>query len=150
MERAKEALARSASHPDPWWLDYFDDRRLDGFDATVALFAGRQVLSSGTAGKRAARHALDRVERALGQLRTTTTNPAEYTPQDCVTVLDRANAYALINDDEQALALVERACQAVARRPYAAARDRLGTLHETLPASRVGQLREIEQAYLAA
>lgn len=150
IERARETLAAGGAHPDPWWLDYFDAQRLDGFDATVALAAGREVLSSGTGTQRAIRHALDRVERALRHLHTTAVQPGEYTPQDCVTVLDRATAYALIHDDDQALSLAEAACQALSKRPYAAALGRLGTLYDTLPASRAGQLREIEMTYLAA
>lgn len=150
IERSRETLAAGGAHPDPWWLDYFDAQRLDGFDATVALAAGREVLSSGISTQRATRHALDRVERALRHLQTTIVQPGEYTPQDCVTVLDRATAYALIHDDDQALRLAEAACQALSKRPYAAAQSRLGTLYDALPASRAGQLREIELTYLAA
>ena len=150
IERSRETLAAGGAHPDPWWLDYFDAERLDGFDATVALAAGREVLSTGIGTQRATRHALDRVERALGHLHTTAAEPGEYTPQDCVTVLDRATAYALIHDDDQALRLAEGACRALAKRPYAAAHGRLGTLYDTLPANRAGKLREIELTYLAA
>jgi len=150
IERSRETLAASGAHPDPWWLDFFDSQRLDGFDAIVALAAGRQVLASASANQRSTRHALDRIERALGHLHTTGAQPADYTSQDCVTALDRATAYALIHDDDQALVLAEAACQALSKRPYAAAENRLGTLYDTLPASRVGELREIERTYLAA
>lgn len=150
IERSRETLAAGGAYPDPWWLDFFDSQRLDGFDATVALAAGREVLASGRATQRATRHALDRVERALGHLHTTGARPADYTPQDCVTALDCATGYALIHDDDQALELAEAACQALSKRPYAAAENRLGALYDTLPASRAGQLREIERTYLAA
>lgn len=150
VERARETLVAGGASCDPWWLDFFDAQRLDGFDAAVALAAGREVLVSEISTQRTTRHALDRVERALRYLHTSTELPAEYTPQDCVTVLDRAIAYALIHDDDQALGLAEAACQALAQRPYVAAQSRLGTLYDTLPASRVGQLHEIERSYLAA
>ena len=150
IERARETLAAGGAHPDPWWLDYFDEQRLDGFDATAALAAARKVLTSGTGSQRTTRHALDRVERALGHLRTASGPPVGYTPQDCVTALDRACAYALIHDDEQALTLAAAACQSLAKRPYAAAQSRLDILHDTLPAGSAGRLFEIEQTYLAA
>lgn len=150
IERARETLAAGGASCDPWWLDFFDAQRLDGFDAAVALAAGREALVSEFSTQRTTRHALDRVERALGYLHTPAGLPIEYTPQDCVTVLDRATAYALIHDDDQALRLAEAACQALAKRPYVAAQSRLGTLYDTLPANRVGQLREIERTYLAA
>ena len=150
IERARETLTAGGANPDPWWLDFFDAQRLDGFDAAVALAAGREVLDSGTSTQRTTRHALDRVERALGHLHTPATLPTEYTPQDCVTVLDRAIAYALIHDDDHALMLAETACQSLATRAYAAAQSRLGTLFDTLPANRVTELCEIERTYLGA
>lgn len=148
IERAREILAAGGASPDPWWLDFFDAQRLDGFDAAVALAVGREVLASGISTQRTTRHALDRVERALGKLHTSTALPTQYTPQDCVTVLDQATAYALIHDDDHALMLAEAACQSLSKRAYAAAQSRLGTLYDTLPASRVAELREIEQTYL--
>jgi hypothetical protein len=67
-----------------------------------------------------------------------------------VTLLDRAVAFTLIHDDDQALTLAAEACQTLARRPYAAARSRLDTLADVLPACRLSDLREIERSYLAA
>ena len=123
--------------------------RLDGFDASVALTSAKEVLGR-PATQRATRHALDRVERALGHLRTTSPHPKAYTPQDCVTTLDRATAHALIHDDDEALRNAEAACKALGRRPYYAATIRLDTLADILPTSKLGQLHEIETAYLGA
>jgi hypothetical protein len=150
IERAHDTLAAGGAWPDPWWLDYFDGTRLDGFDAATALAFGREVLSAGKATPVVTRHALDRVERALTHLHTSTEDPDRFAPQDCVTVLDRGLAHALIHDDDKALSLAADACRVLARRPYAAARSRLDDLADTLPTSRMGDLREIERAYLAA
>ena len=149
IERAKETLAAGGAHPDPWWLDYYSVDRLEGFDASVSLTSAQEVLGR-PATQRAARHALDRVERALGHLRTTSPHPKTFTPQDCVTTLDRATAYALIHDDDEALRNAEAACKVLGRRPYYAATVRLDTLADILPASKLGQLHEIERAYLGA
>jgi hypothetical protein len=149
IQRAKDTAAAGGSDADPWWLDYYTADRLDGFDASVALTAARDVLTR-DATPRATRHALDRVERALGQLRTTNQHPTELTPQDCVTVLDQATAYALLHDDDAALRHAETALDALGRRPYHAATIRLDTLADLLPASRLGQLRDLERSYLVA
>ena len=149
IERAKETVAGGGAYPEPWWLDYYSVDRLDGFDASVALGNARDVLGR-QATRRDTRHALDRVERALGHLHTSSQHPTEYTPQDCVITLDRATAFALINDDDAALQNAENACQSLARRPYYAAATRLDTLADILPSTRLGQLQEIEQTYLGA
>jgi hypothetical protein len=149
IERARETIAENGAYPDPWWLDYYSADRLNGFDAAVCLTVARAVLSR-PATARATRHALDRVERALGQLQPAGASEAEFTPQDCVTVLDRATAHALVHDDQRALQLAEAACRCLGRRPYHAAATRLDTLADVLPASRVGELHEIERTYLRA
>jgi hypothetical protein len=149
IERAKETLAAGGAYPDPWWLDYYSLERLAGFDATVALGAARDVLSH-PAGQRATRHAIDRVERVLAHLHTSSLNPGDFIPQDCVIAMDRAVAHALIHDDDQALAVAEAACKALSRRPYYAATGRLESLSDLLPSSRLGQLHEIERTYLGA
>ena len=148
IERARETFSDGGAHDDPWWLDYYSPRRLDGFDASVCLSSARAVLSRASTA-RATRHALDRVERALGQL-LPEPDVAAIAPQDCVTLLDRATAHALIHDDDQALSLAETACRSLGRRPYHAAVHRLDTLADILPANRVGTLQEIERTYLHA
>ena len=107
IERARETLAAGGAHDDPWWLDFYDPRRLDGFDAAVGLATAHAVLSR-DATLRDARHARDRVERALRLLPQPAEGPG-LTPQDCVTLLARAVGTALVGDDDGALRLVETA-----------------------------------------
>jgi hypothetical protein len=150
IERARETLAAGGAWPDAWWLDFFDGQRLDGFDAATALAYAGQVIASGTATAAASRHASDRVQRALTHLHTSTDDPARFTPQDCVTTLDRAIGHALQGDDDAALSLAADACRTLARRPYAAARSRLDGLADTLPSIRMREFLEIERASLPA
>jgi len=146
IERARETLAAGGAHDDPWWLDFYDPRRLDGFDAAVGLATAHAVLSRDAA-QRDARHARDRVERALRLLPQPAAGPG-LTPQDCVTLLDRAIGTALVGDDDGALRLVETAAHPLGRRPYHAAEVRLDDIADVLPARRLTDFQEIERAYL--
>lgn len=147
IDKARRTLDAGGAYDDPSWLNYYDLDRLDGFHAAVALAHARGVLR-GSPSRHAARYEKERVERALGHLHMSSAQPTN--PQDCVTLLDRATAYALLEDDEQALVLAKSACQALTTRRYHAAAARLDTLKDLLPARRVGQLLDIEKAYLDA
>ena len=146
---ARDTLAAGGTQPDPEWLDFFDAAMLDGFDAFTALAAARPVLDARSMAvtARVERTATGRVERALTLLRTSSDDPAEFTPQDCVTVLDQAVGSALLHDDERSLLLAEVGCQALSRRQYKAATSRLDTLGAVLPSSNAKRLYEIELAY---
>ncbi len=149
IEKSRRVLSDGGAYPDPWWLDYFDGSRLDGFDAAASLLAGGAVLRTPESTPTARRHARDRVERAL-LLLPTVDGSGPWGPQDAVTALDRACGHALLEDDDRALELARVACQVLARRPYAAARGRLDQLADILPANRIVELNGIEREFAAA
>jgi len=83
-------------------------------DALVQIERTRETLAAGgavlsrDATQRDARHARDRVERALRLLPQPAEGPG-LTPQDCVTLLDRTIGTTLVGDDDGTLRLVETA-----------------------------------------
>jgi transcriptional regulator with XRE-family HTH domain len=128
LDRARESLAAASSMPIPEWFDFFDARRLSGFEGYTLRAAGD-------------------LEAARAELEAALRPGSGMGPkQRAVTNIDLASTCVGLGDIDEGCRLAAAAATELRSAGYATAMDRLGEFRSAIPNQRHPAVRLLDES----